>query len=448
LKILYLECGMGVAGDMLMAALYELIDDREAFINKMNAFGLARISAEPSTKCGILGTHIHVSIDDAEELPQDENIGHSHHHSHADGGHHSHSHADSGDHSHSHADGGIDDVHDVLFNRIEASHSHEGSHSSFSGVTRIIDGLDAPDSVKKNAVEAYRLIAQAESHVHGKPVEEIHFHEVGSRDAIADVLGVCLLMDMLKPDLVVSSPIHTGSGFVRCAHGILPVPAPAAAYILQGIPTYSGDIKGELCTPTGAALIKLFASSFSGMPRIATEKIGYGMGFKDFKAANCVRAFLGDSFEVSSGANGTVAELKCNLDDMTGEAIGRACQILMSEGARDAFTSPIQMKKDRPGILLTCICDEDKADRFASLMIRHTTTFGVRKAVCERYMLDRSFSNVETPAGIVRVKTGTGYGVSRCKPEYNDVVEAAEKSGLSFLEMEELARREFRLQSK
>ena len=292
-------------------------------------------------------------------------------------------------------------------------------------------------SVKANTAAVYELIADAEARVHDRPVSEVHFHEVGALDAVADITGVCLLMEKLSPDKVIVSPIHVGSGFVRCAHGLLPVPAPAAAYLLRGVPTYGGQIRGELCTPTGAALLKHFAASFGAMPVMRVSRIGYGMGAKDFEAANCVRVYLGETEE--SVANGQVAELRCNLDDMTGEEVGFTLQTLFDAGARDVFTIPAQMKKNRPGILLTCICDADKADYFAVLMLKNTTTFGVRKTLCERYTLDRDIKTVSTTYGDIRIKTGAGYGVSKYKPEYEDIAAAARRNDVSLWEIQRLA---------
>lgn len=246
MKTLYLELNMGAAGDMLTAALLELADDRQAFIDKMNSIGLTgvRVSAEPSVKCGITGTYMRVTVNGEEEESVDANhSGHSHEHPHVHEHEHEHEHTHHHDHEHEH------------------EHEHEHHHSSVRDIEDIINGLDISDRVREDAIAVYRIIADAESRVHGRPVTDIHFHEVGTMDAIADVVGVCLLMESLSPDQVLASPVHTGSGFVRCAHGILPVPAPATALILEGIPTFGGQVKGELCTPTGAALLKHFVAS-------------------------------------------------------------------------------------------------------------------------------------------------------------------------------------------
>ena len=250
-------------------------------------------------------------------------------------------------------------------------------------------------------------------------------------DAVADVVGVCLLMDMIAPDSVIVSPVHVGKGHVHCAHGILPVPAPATSYILRDVPVYSGSIEGELCTPTGAALLKYFADSFGDMPVMRTEKTGYGIGTKEFPRMNCVRAFLGQT----SGNADDVAELVCNIDDMTGEDIAYACDIILSKGALDVFTVPVNMKKCRPGVMLTCICRPEQCSFFAELILRHTSTIGVRESICRRYTLSRSSRNAETPYGTVKIKDSSGYGVSRSKAEFDDVSRIARENDLSLAEV-------------
>ena len=294
-------------------------------------------------------------------------------------------------------------------------------------IEHIISHLDIPDAVKQDVKAVYALIAEAESAAHGTPVELIHFHEVGAMDAVADITAVCLLMHELAPDQVIVSPVHVGSGQVRCAHGILPVPAPATAYILRDAPIYSGTIQGELCTPTGAALLKHFAARFGAMPPMRIEKIGYGMGMKEFEAANCVRAMLGDTQD----APDQVAELVCNLDDMTAEDLGFAMEKLLEAGALDVFTTPIGMKKSRPGVMLTVLCREEKREEMVSLLFAHTTTLGVRESLCARYVLSRGVETAQTSLGPVRVKTASGYGVTRKKPEYEDLARIAREKGLS-----------------
>lgn len=383
MKKLYIECSMGAAGDMLMAALYELIDDRQGFLDKMNSLGIpgVKVEAEPSVKCGIAGTHMKVTVEGKEE--------HEHHH--------------------------------------ESGHHHHHDHSSLHSISHIVSHMDIKDATKERIMKVYRLIAEAESEVHNRPVDEIHFHEVGSLDAVADIAGVCILMDMINPDEVCVSPVHTGSGHVHCAHGILPVPAPATAQILRGVPVYGGEVEGELCTPTGAALLKVFADSFGSMPLMKISGTGYGMGTCDFERANCVRAFLGE--DDKSGEE--IYELETSIDDMTPEEISYAARKLLEEGALDVYTQSILMKKGRPGFLLTVLCRKGTEDRFAQLIFENTSTIGIRKRSCERYLLSR---HMETENGM-RVKVSEGYGVTRRKLEFEDREKMAEEKNTGILEV-------------
>lgn len=439
MKTLYLECSMGAAGDMLSAALYELLDDKEAFINKINNAGIpkVKVNAEPMTKCGILGTHMNVLVDgvsEGEEHHHEHEYEHENHHNHDHDHEHDHDHHHDHDHSHEHEH---DYNHDHAHEHFDSAHTeehyhehehhHEHHHSSLKDIEDIIDALNLPENVKIDAKNVYAMIAEAESNAHGKPVTEIHFHEVGTMDAIADITMVCMLMNELKADKIIASEIHVGSGHVHCAHGILPVPAPATAFILRGIPFTSGHIKGELCTPTGAALIKYFASSFGEMPVMTVEKIGYGMGKKDFEQANCVRAFLGSTNEKAS----EITELSCNIDDMTGEKIAFAMEKLFEAGALEVYTIPVGMKKSRPGILLSVMCNEAKKDEMVSLIFKHTTTLGIRENVSKRYTLKREIIKKETPFGEIRIKKSEGFGIVREKYEYEDLARIANEKNIA-----------------
>ena len=400
MKTLYLECSMGAAGDMLTAALLELTEDKQSFLKRINHLGLpgVKVDAETSVKCGITGTHMKVTVNGEEEESRDA---HSSPHEHA----HEHSHGQ--DHEH-HSD--------------DPAHGHH-HHASPADVEELINGLNVSDQVKADAKAVYALIAEAESQVHGHPVSEIHFHEVGTLDAVTDVISVCLLMEEIGAEEVVVSPVHVGSGHVHCMHGILPVPAPATALILKDVPTYGGHIQGELCTPTGAALLKHFASRFGDRPIMRTKAIGYGMGKKDFEQANCVRAFLGESERQRE----QITKLECNLDDMTGEDIGFATEQLFQAGAKEVFTQAVGMKKNRPGILLTVLCLTEDADRLAEEMMKHTSTLGIRRQEMSRYVLQRSVETLSISYGEVRMKQASGMGVKRSKPEFEDVAALARK---------------------
>ncbi len=435
MKTLYLECNMGAAGDMLTAALLELHPDPQGFVERMNRLGLPGVvfAAQPAVKCGITGTQVSVTVGGEEEESHDVPL-HSHVHETAqDEAHpgHAHDHVHVHDHEHTH-----DHEHEHTHGH-EHSHEHGHGHHHHAGmgdIRHILSHLDIPQPVRQDAEAVYQLIAQAESHAHGRPVEEIHFHEVGTLDAVTDVVAVCWLLHDLAPEQIVASPVHVGCGQVRCAHGILPVPAPATAYILQGVPTYGGSVQGELCTPTGAALLKHFVQRFEPSPVMRVEKTGYGMGKKDFEAANCVRAMLGQTQEEST----TIAQLACNLDDMTPEALGFAQERLWEAGALDVTTAPIGMKKNRPGVQLTCLCRLEDREKLVSVLFAHTTTLGVRESLCARYTLARSQRTVETEHGPVRVKEARGWGVTREKPEYEDVANIAREQGLTLDQVKEL----------
>jgi uncharacterized protein (TIGR00299 family) protein len=388
---------MGAAGDMLIAALYELLidNDKKWFLKQINSLGLDDISvtAQPIEKNLVNGTKIHVKIFRHEE-------------------------------------------HEANFSHIEYNNLHK--NKNLKTIENLISKLKVSKKVKDNAVNIYNIIAQAEAKAHGKPVTQIHFHEVGEIDAIIDIVGVCLLIDKLSLQKIISSPINIGKGHVHCAHGILPIPAPATACILHDIPIYTNEIVGELCTPTGAAIVKYFSDSFGQMPEMRIKQIGYGMGMREFDIPNCIRAFLGESDKDADTANNTTVQLQCNLDDMTGESLSFASDLLFKKGALDVFYTSVQMKKNRPGILLTCICDIKKADFFAKLILEHTSTFGVRKTICNRYILNRKMFVHKTPYGDIRIKRGEGFGIKKSKPEFEDISKTARLKNKTFEEVKNI----------
>ncbi len=419
MRTLYLDLGMGAAGDMLSAALLELLPDPDAFTAKLNAVGIPGVAytREKSVKCGITGTHLTVTVDGAEE-----GVEHAHHHDHE----HAHDHDHDHDHDHEH-------THEHIHNHDGEPHEHH--HGSVAEITHVVrDHLTIPEAVKERVLEVYAILAEAESKVHGVPVTDIHFHEVGTMDALADITAFCLLMDELAPERVAASPVHVGAGHVKCAHGLLPVPAPATAEILKGIPTYGGGVRGELCTPTGAALLKRFVNEFGDMPVMAVDRIGYGMGRKDFETANCVRAMLGES----RAAEQDIIELSCNVDDMTAEEVGFAMEMLFAAGANEVFTAPAGMKKNRPGTLICVLCEKDRKDTIVAAIFRHTTTIGIRENPMKRYVLGRRTETVETPYGEVRRKVSGGFGAEKTKIEYDDVARVAREKGIGLREARKL----------
>ncbi len=402
MRTLYLECNMGASGDMLMGALVDLLPDAKPFLEKMNRLGIPGVTVERqlSASCGIHGVHMTVRVHGLEEA--------EHLHSNDQGHTHDHAHP----HGHEHPQG----------------HHH---HTGMDEIRAIVARMPVSTDVKLNVLAVYNEIAQAESEVHGTTVDQIHFHEVGTMDAVADITGVCLLMEELDVEQVACSTVHTGFGQVQCAHGVLPIPAPATAKLLTGIPCAPGNYEGELCTPTGAALLRHFVDRFTGMPEgMRTEKLGVGLGTREFPAANMLRAWLGDAPAAGKPAANEVWELRCNLDDCTGEEISHACDLLLEAGALDVFTTPIQMKKGRPGILLTCLCQPQDEERLTSLMLTHTSTLGVRRTLCQRTTLTRREVTVNTGYGPIRVKLSQGSGIRRPKPEFDDLAAAAKRAGV------------------
>ena len=459
---------------MLSAALLELYPDPAGMVDRLNALGIPGVSFEQESveKCGIRGTHLKVTVCGEEEESLDvhshthehhehtDHIGHDHDHSHSHDHSHEHDHVhshDDHDHSHEHDHDHCHDhchshEHDHSDHHHEHTHGHSHSHvhRNLADIRQIVNKLDLPEAVRGDVLKVYSLIAEAESHAHGRPVTEVHFHEVGSMDAVADITAFCLLLSLIGPEKVVVSPINLGFGEVRCAHGILPVPAPATAWILRDVPVYAGNIRGEMCTPTGAAILKCFADEFGSLPQMQISKVGIGCGKKDFEQANIVRALLGE-MEDSSKTTGTekpedrqagsgdrsretVLELSCNLDDMTPEAVGFAMEELLEAGALDVYTIPVTMKKNRPGFILNCLCRESMREKILSLMFLHTTTLGIREYLCNRYTLQRRVRTVTTDLGEVRCKTADGWGVSRRKYEYEDLAAIARKRGISLAE--------------
>lgn len=476
MKTLYIECAMGAAGDMLTAALLELVPDKEAALAKLNAMGIPGVvfEAEPSAKCGITGTHMRVLIhgEEEESVPcghthahedhHEHNHAHEHHHEHD---HHVHTHAHAHVHVQEDAHCHDSDAHDHAHHHEHDAHHH--AHHGMAEIRSLIAELAVSETVKEKALAVYQSIAEAESKVHGAEVDQIHFHEVGSMDAVADVTAVCLLMELLAPEQVIVSPIHVGSGTILCAHGRLPIPAPATALILEGIPIYGGSVQGELCTPTGAALLKTFADSFGPMPPMTVAKTGYGMGTKDFEQANCLRAMLGESFpmngtgskmqtaQAAEGENtgsrgaagkdtetenpaareGRITEISCNLDDMTGEDIAFAAERILQAGALDVFIESIYMKKGRPAVKLTVLARPEDEERLAGEIFRHTSTIGVRIHTDRRYELARRSEQRKTPLGTIEVKISEGFGVRKEKIEFASLKQIAETSGKSVAEV-------------
>lgn len=386
MRTLYLDCTMGAAGDMLMGALLDLLEDKEAFLRGLRSVlpQHMQIEARNTQRAGIRGLRVRVFIDGEEE--HQGAVPHHHH-----------------------------------------------SHRTYGEIAQILSELPVSQWTKEKADAVYRALARAESEAHGVAVEQIHFHEIGTWDAVADIVGVCMLIEQLRPERILSSSVCVGSGTVPCAHGEMPVPAPATARLLTGIPSFAGDLSGERCTPTGAALLKEFAEDFSPMPLLNTQKIGYGLGSREDMGLNCVRAFLGETAQTAQ--TDELCELRCNLDDMTGEDIAFACEMLLESGALDVFTQSIIMKKGRPAVLLTVLCRREQTPEMQQLLFTHTTTLGVRIFPCQRVALARTERVTQTPLGEIRVKRAEGLGVTREKAEYEDLAGIAREKHLPIAEV-------------
>ncbi len=379
MKTLYLQCAMGAAGDMLTAALYELLPDKAAFLDTLHHMGLPHVEfqAEATQSCGIAGTHLSVLIHGQEE----------------------------------------------------DKHCHTHHHHHLQDIYKMMEAVNLPFEVIEQGKQVYNRLAAAESKAHACTVEEVHFHEVGALDAVADVLAACYAVHLLSPDQIAASPIHVGSGFVQCANGLLPVPAPATANLLLGVPTYGGQIDGELCTPTGAALLTEFVQRFGNQPMMRVEKIGVGLGKKQFPAPNCLRAFWGNS---AQDEKAQITELVCNIDDMTPEAMAYACKKLLQMGALDVYTLPGTMKKGRPGWVLTVLCAPEKESALIAAIFQETSSNGLRVRRCEKYFMRPQIEQVQTNWGAAHKKQTEGFGAKHRKPEYEDVARIAEETGLPF----------------
>lgn len=406
MKTLYFDCSHGAAGDMLLAALLELVPDPEATLSKINNLGLPgiEVKVQRASRCGIAGSLVNVYINGEEEV-QDPPHHHDHHHGHEHHEHHEHDHHE---HKHHH-------------------HHHEHHHASLMEIRAQIEALNVAPSIKADAQAVYDCLAEAESKAHGRSIDLVHFHEVGALDALLDIVAVSFLINEIAPDRILSTPLNAGGGTVRCAHGTLPVPAPATANILIDIPWYGDDSSlGELLTPTGAALLKHFVDAFVPMPILTIQKIGYGLGHKDFPAsANLVRALLSEDTTASLKPNSEIVKLECNIDDMTGEDLAFAEKRIMESGAVDVSIAPLTMKKGRSGFLLIALAPKDLADAVAVSILRETTTFGVRRIDCLRYELDRT---IVVNDGI-QTKLGKGYGIEKSKVEFEDRARVANDNG-------------------
>jgi len=384
MKLLYLDCVGGISGDMLLGALIDLGLDLKTLRHELAKLGLDEfeVSARRGERQAITGTKFEVAVYE-----------HDHHHHHHD------------------------------------EHEHHGR--SFSDIKRLIESSKLADEVKQRAVGAFRRLAVAEGKVHGVAPEKVHFHEVGAVDSIVDFVGACIGLRALGVERVVASaPLRTGFGFVDCAHGRFPVPGPATVELLKGVPTFAGDEEAELITPTGAALLREFATEFGPMPAMTVRAIGYGLGSRNLpKSPNVLRALLGDAEDGEAHETDRVAILETNLDDVSPQVLGDVMDKALAAGALDVFHTPIQMKKNRPGVMLSVLCAPADADRLSRLLLESTTAFGVRRTDAQRLKLDREIVTLKTVFGRVEVKIGRlGGRVVSASPEFESCKCAAAKA--------------------
>jgi uncharacterized protein (TIGR00299 family) protein len=411
MKILYLNLFSGIAGDMFIAALLDLgVDahklERELKKLKLDGYHL-HISRQQ--KSAIAGVKFDVHL--ARE--------HSHDHGHQ---HHEHEH---------HLD-----------------HARDDSRN-FSEIKQLISRSNLSSWVKQKSIAVFQRIAEAEGKIHGLPPDEVHFHEVGAVDSIVDIVGAAIALEQLGKPRVFASPVVEGTGWIQCAHGCFPVPAPATLAILgaRGIGVTQCDEPHELVTPTGAALLAEFVERFGAMENLAAEKIGFGLGTRDnMTRPNVLRAVLGRASPLTPHASrldwetDRIAVLETNLDDCAGEILGHFVETALAAGALDVFHTPVQMKKNRPGVLLTVLCAETDADKFSELMLRETTAFGVRKTMAERRKLRRELADVKTAFGKVTVKIGKlGGKVVQAAPEFESAKKLAAKAGVPVKQIFEAA---------
>ena len=414
MNTLYLDTFSGLSGDMFLGAMLDLGLDFATLQRELAKLGLLgyHLHAARKTKSGIAGTAFQVHLEHDHDHPHSHGHLHDHHHS----------------HSHSHAS--------------EPVHSHDESRN-FAQIQAVIHASGLSEWVKGKSIAVFRRVAVAEGKIHGHPPEEVHFHEVGALDSIVDIVGACIALELLGRPRVLASALVEGHGWVKCAHGMLPIPAPATLEILsaRAIPLTQCDEPHELITPTGAALLAEFAESFGPMSELAVVKIGYGLGARDHRTRpNVLRACLCAPAAAAPAAHDwetdTIAVLETNLDDISSEVLGHFVETALAGGALDVFHTPIQMKKSRPGVLLTVLCATPDADRFSILLLRETSAFGVRRTIAERRKLQREFVKVPTPHGEVTVKLGKLDGqVIQAAPEYESCRQLAEKAGVPLKEV-------------
>jgi pyridinium-3,5-bisthiocarboxylic acid mononucleotide nickel chelatase len=422
MRIAYLECFSGISGDMFLGALVDAGVPARLLEETVAVLGVgAKIEISRVVRCGISATKVDVWVDGEKDMPREEywarqdvaralspaKADHDHEHPHG----HEHSHHKNTEQSRAKA---------------PAPHEHERAHPhrGLTEIRQIISAAAISDSAKKTAIRTFEAVGAAEAKIHSVPVESIHFHEVGAADAIVDIVCAAVGSETLGVDEIVCSRLNVGGGTVKCAHGTFPVPAPATVELLKGVPVYSSGIEAELVTPTGAAIARTLATRFSAFPEMKIEESGYGAGSRDFPGhPNVLRLVIGEALPLLAGKtkSETVSVLEANLDDLNPQVFGYVMDRLLEEGALDVFGMPVQMKKNRPGTLLTVLCKPEDAEKLAQLIFSETTTLGIRRREESRQTLARRWESVRTEWGEVRIKIASMNGtVTNYAPEYED----------------------------
>ncbi|MGC2728795.1 MAG: nickel pincer cofactor biosynthesis protein LarC, partial [Candidatus Sulfotelmatobacter sp.] len=416
MRIAYLECFSGMSGDMFMGALVDAGVPAHVFEETVAALGVgAELEISRVLRSGISATKVDVYVDGKKDLPREEywerQEQHSHLHS-GDGHEPEHEH-----HAHSHSHPGETRA------GVPAPHEHLDGRG-LSEIRRIISAASISESAKKTAIAIFEALGRAEARIHDTSIERVHFHEIGAVDAIVDIVCAAVGAEALGVDEIICSPLNVGGGVMECAHGTFPVPAPATLELLKDAPVYSSGLQAELVTPTGAAIVKTLASRFAAFPEMKIEKSGYGAGSRDFPGhPNMVRLTVGEAASTLAAktASETITVLEANLDDLNPQVFGYVMDRLLEEGALDAFGMPVQMKKNRPGMLLTVLCRPEDAGKLAQLIFTETTTLGVRRRDEMRQTLARRWESVGTPWGEVRIKIASMNGtITNYAPEYED----------------------------
>jgi uncharacterized protein (TIGR00299 family) protein len=411
MRIAYLECFSGMSGDMFLGALVDAGVPARVLEETVAALGVgAKLEISRVVRSGISATKVDVYVDGEKDLPREEYWGRQrreHEHSHE---HHGHSHSGPGESSRAGA---------------PAPHSLSEHGRGLGEIREIISAAAIPEGAKKTAIAIFEALGRAEAKIHNTSIERVHFHEVGAVDAMVDIVCAAVGAEALGVDEIICSPLNVGGGMVKCAHGTFPVPAPATVELLGDAPVYSSGIQAELVTPTGAAIVKTLASRFAAFPEMKIEKSGYGAGSRDFPGhPNVVRLTVGEAASTALAAktaSATITVLEANLDDLNPQVFGYVMDRLLEEGALDAFGMPVQMKKNRPGTLLTVLCKPEDSSKLTHLIFTETTTLGVRRRDEMRQTLARRWENVGTRWGEVRIKIASMNGtVTNYAPEYED----------------------------